>query len=58
MHCRYPSFAVYRSVKLFDAAMDRIRVETAFIQMSALACLWIALKNLDLSYKIPTVSER
>ena len=57
-HCRYPSYIVYQSVKLFDAIMDKISVETMFIQLAALASLWIALKKQEHFDKIPTVSRK
>ncbi|XP_017765246.1 PREDICTED: uncharacterized protein LOC108554466 isoform X2 [Eufriesea mexicana] len=56
MHCRYPSYIVYQSVKLFDAVTDRIPVETAFIQLSALASLWICLKRQENFHRIPTAT--
>ncbi|CAK9794622.1 G2/mitotic-specific cyclin-B [Anthophora plagiata] len=56
-HCRYPSYIVYQSVKLFDLVMDRIRVETALIQLTALASLWIALKKQENFHKIPTAKS-
>ncbi|KOC59154.1 G2/mitotic-specific cyclin cig1 [Habropoda laboriosa] len=56
-HCRYPSYIVYQSVKLFDLVMDTIRVDTAFIQLCALASLWIALKKQENFHKIPTATS-
>ncbi|CAK9824830.1 G2/mitotic-specific cyclin cig1 [Anthophora retusa] len=56
-HCRYPSYIVYQSVKLFDLVMDRIRVETALIQLTALASLWIALKKQENFHKVPTAKS-
>ncbi|XP_076651474.1 uncharacterized protein LOC143358314 isoform X2 [Halictus rubicundus] len=56
-HCRYPSYIVYRAVKLFDAAIDSLPVATALIQLTALASLWIALKTLENAHKIPTASQ-
>ncbi|XP_076241055.1 uncharacterized protein LOC143183420 [Calliopsis andreniformis] len=53
-HCRYPSYIVYQAVKLFDAAMDRIHVETPYIQIIALVSLWIALKAHQNFHKIPS----
>nr|XP_033342803.1 uncharacterized protein LOC117229941 isoform X2 [Megalopta genalis] len=55
-HCKFPSYIIYRAVKIFDTTIDRIRVDTAFIQITALASLWIALKILENSDKIPTAS--
>ncbi|XP_078039269.1 uncharacterized protein LOC144471265 [Augochlora pura] len=55
-HCNFSSYVIYRAVKIFDAAIDRIEVGTAFIQVTALASLWIALKLLERSEKIPTAS--
>ncbi|KAK1137370.1 hypothetical protein K0M31_001882 [Melipona bicolor] len=57
IHCRYPSYIVYQSVKLFDAIMDKISVETMFIQLAALASLWIALKKQENFDKIPTATD-
>ncbi|XP_076759008.1 uncharacterized protein LOC143428173 [Xylocopa sonorina] len=56
MHCRYPSHIVYESVKLFDAVMDEISVNIEFIQMTALASLWVALKRQENFHKIPTAT--
>ncbi|XP_076678037.1 uncharacterized protein LOC143374070 isoform X5 [Andrena cerasifolii] len=55
-HCQYPSFVIYQAVKLFDAAMDRIRVKTTYIQLTALASLWLALKRQQNFHKIPTAT--
>ncbi|CAL7935400.1 unnamed protein product [Xylocopa violacea] len=56
MHCRYPSHIVYESVKLFDAVMDKVSVNIEFIQMTALASLWVALKRQENFHKIPTAT--
>ncbi|XP_078051384.1 uncharacterized protein LOC144477529, partial [Augochlora pura] len=55
-HCNFSSYIIYRAVKIFDVAIDRIEVGTEFIQITALASLWIALKLLEKSDKIPTAS--
>ncbi|CAL7948561.1 unnamed protein product [Xylocopa violacea] len=55
-HCRYSTHAVYESVKLFDVVMDKMSVDTAFIQMSALASLWIILKKQQNFDDIPTAT--
>ncbi|XP_031367275.1 uncharacterized protein LOC102681661, partial [Apis dorsata] len=55
-HCRFPSYIVYQSVKLFDAVMDKLSVKTMFFQLTALASLWIALKKQENYYKIPTAN--
>ncbi|XP_076624545.1 uncharacterized protein LOC143343484 [Colletes latitarsis] len=56
-HCRYSSNVVYQAVKLFDAAMDRIAVKTTHIQLTAMASLWIALKQHENFQKIPQASK-
>ncbi|KZC11091.1 PREDICTED: uncharacterized protein LOC107189249 [Dufourea novaeangliae] len=56
-HCCYPSCIIYQAVKLFDAAMDKIRAETKYIQLTALASLWIALKRQETLNKIPTATK-
>lgn len=48
---------MYQSVKLFDAVMDKVSVKTMFLQLTALASLWIALKKQENYYKIPAVSR-
>lgn len=55
-HCRFPSYIVYQSVKLFDAVMDKVSVKTMFLQLTALASLWIALKKQENYYKIPAAN--
>lgn len=55
-HCRFPSYIVYQSVKLFDAVMDKVSVKTMFFQLTALASLWIALKKQENYYKIPAAN--
>nr|XP_031847354.1 uncharacterized protein LOC116433419 [Nomia melanderi] len=55
-HCRYSSRVVYQAVKLFDAAIDKIRVDTGSVQLTALSSLWIALKTRGNCDKIPTAS--
>nr|XP_034179303.1 uncharacterized protein LOC117603872 [Osmia lignaria] len=55
-HCRYPSFIVYQAVKLFDVVLDKIPLDTEFLQLGALASLWIALKKQENYHKIPTAS--
>ncbi|XP_076395028.1 uncharacterized protein LOC105663339 isoform X1 [Megachile rotundata] len=57
VHCRYPSFAVYQAVKLFDAALDRIPMQTPVVQLHALASLWIALKKQEHFHRIPTAAK-
>ncbi|XP_043263886.1 uncharacterized protein LOC122404067 [Colletes gigas] len=56
-HCRYSSNVVYQAVKLFDAAMDRIAVRTTHIQLTAMASLWIAVKQHENFQKIPQASK-
>ncbi|XP_076295020.1 uncharacterized protein LOC143216111 isoform X2 [Lasioglossum baleicum] len=56
-HNRYPSHIIYRAVKLFDAAIDKLQVSTVFIQLAALATMWIALKALGKYDDIPTATE-
>ena len=55
-HCQYPSFIIYQAVKLFDATMDRIPVKVNYIQLTALASVWLALKRQQNFHKIPTAS--
>ncbi|XP_043600358.1 uncharacterized protein LOC122575459 isoform X2 [Bombus pyrosoma] len=57
IHCRYSSRIVYQSVKLFDAVMDKIPVDTTLIQLNALASLWIMLKRQEKFQKIPSAAK-
>nr|XP_033205846.1 uncharacterized protein LOC117166189 [Bombus vancouverensis nearcticus] len=57
IHCRYPSRIVYQSVKLFDAVMDKLSVDTTMIQLYALASLWIVLKRQEKFHKIPSATK-
>ncbi|XP_050484650.1 uncharacterized protein LOC126870718 isoform X4 [Bombus huntii] len=57
IHCRYPSRIVYQSVKLFDAVMDKLSVDTMMIQLYALASLWIVLKRQEKFHKIPSATK-
>lgn len=54
-NCRYPSFTTYQAVKLFDSYIDQIDVGVDELQISALACLWIALKKDLAQDEIPEV---
>ncbi|XP_053977346.1 uncharacterized protein LOC128875628 [Hylaeus volcanicus] len=56
-HCRYPSYIIYQAVKIFDAAIDRMSVKTSFIQLTALASLWIALKQHEIFHRLPSASK-
>ncbi|KAG7200799.1 hypothetical protein KM043_003172 [Ampulex compressa] len=56
-HCRYPSFVIYQSVKLFDVVMDRAPVQTIYMQLVALATLWITLKREGNVLKLPSASS-
>ncbi|XP_060825019.1 uncharacterized protein LOC132911979 [Bombus pascuorum] len=57
VHCRYSSRIVYQAVKLFDAVMDKISPDTTFIQLNALASLWIMLKRQEKFHKIPSAMK-
>ncbi|XP_068978216.1 G2/mitotic-specific cyclin-B1-like isoform X10 [Bombus flavifrons] len=57
IHCRYPSRIMYQSVKLFDAVMDKLSMDTTMIQLYALASLWIVLKRQEKFHKIPSAGK-
>lgn len=56
VHCHYSSHIIYQTVKLFNVAIDKILVEMNDIQLMALACLWITLKQEAHSVKIPSAT--
>ncbi|XP_018052625.1 PREDICTED: uncharacterized protein LOC108690058 isoform X1 [Atta colombica] len=56
IHCYYSSHVIYQTVKLFNVAIDRIHVGIDDIQLIALACLWIILKQDAPSDKIPSAT--
>ncbi|XP_072764183.1 uncharacterized protein [Anoplolepis gracilipes] len=56
VHLQYSSNIIYQTVKLFDIAIDRILVDTNNIQLMALACLWITLKQEITRHKIPSAT--
>lgn len=56
-HCRYPSFILYQTVKLFDAVLDKISIEKSDMQLAALTTLWIVLKKDGNFDKIPSAKS-
>ncbi|KYN23277.1 hypothetical protein ALC57_04150 [Trachymyrmex cornetzi] len=56
IHCYYSSYVIYQTIKLFNIVIDRIHVGVDVIQLIALACLWIILKQDAASDKIPSAT--
>ncbi|KYM98330.1 hypothetical protein ALC62_10974, partial [Cyphomyrmex costatus] len=56
VHCYYSSHVIYQTIKLFNVTIDRIHMKTDNIQLMALACLWIILKQDAPGDKIPSAT--